>query len=516
MMTTCRFRDPKTNQILIGKLNGQGVCEYDPEAQALAAQGYWSEKDKKENRKQKAQAPEISHLTPKELAGLYCAHKNFCTPTKVDFEEEKLELYARVTSHFKATNCAIPLDMIDFKDIEKKIKKQNISLDKSQFQNPQYVLNTMKKHLKIMIPFFPKMTEILSVRPNLYFSHMLWFIGIFGNQETGIANVRQSFFQNYLSISARTERRLRDFFVKNRIFNCTYDRKSHYLHISVNWEGLDEFLRNFDENLSILPEELRTQKPLETLEEETQEALAQAIDNALENERETPIKEPEEPSLDPVSIRLTQQEKLSFDSFSKQIDADKNALSHIQIQTAISDLGCSNLFNPAFIVNEGRYIGCDPKHVLLPFFEKGTYDTCLVLKALVREVPHLIPIPRPFENVPEFYYSGEDHEMNPFWGAREKMVFGFTRRIAHLAGMSFYKKIIGEISIVEWNSIPASNSYTKKPLTQFVIATRNGVAAHIVGIFLTWIISKFEDDSFEFRIVPLENGVALSNDTRPW
>lgn len=519
-MTTCRFRDPKTNQILIGKLNGQGVCEYDPESTEAALVGYWSPKDKKGYLEKKASAPEILHLSPKELKGMHCGYEHFCSPTKDDFEQAKMEFYNRVTKHFKSSTCSIPLDSIDLSCFEKKTKNKAAPHDRKHFEDPNHVLSMLKKNLKIVIPFLPKMSKVLSMRNNVYFSHMLWFIGIFGDKDTGIANVRQQFFQNYLSISERTERRLREFFIKNRIFNCAYDRKSHYLQISVNWDGLDEFLRNFDDNLAVFPEEFRNntleETQDETSEEVPEEEIEKALEQALENMIQEPVKEPEEPSIDPVTITLTKSEKEVFKSFIGKLDQDASALSHVQIQTAISDLGCSNLFNPAFIAGEGRYIGCDQKHVLLPFFETGTYDTRMMLQSLVREASHLIPVPRPFENVPEFYYQGETHEMNPFWGARERMTFNFTKRIAHLVGLSSYRKIIGEISIVEWNSISGAHSRTGRPLTQFVIATRNGVTAAIIGMFLSWTMAKFDDNSFEFRIVPLENGVILSNETRPW
>ncbi len=518
-MTICRFKDPKTNQVYIGTLNEQGICEYNPETSKVKVDGNWSAKERKENLEKKAKAPELSHLTQKELNGLYCGYQNFCSPAKSDLDDEKLKLYAKVTTPYKKKACVITLDDVPILELEKKIQKHNVFLDKEKFQDPDYVLRAIKKNLKLVIPFFPKMGKFLSVRTNLYFTHMMWFIGIFADKETGIANIRQKFFQNYLHISASTERRLREFFVKNSIFNCTYDRKTHYLRVSVNWEGLDDFLRKVDENLVIFPEEMR-KKTLETpikeedvkLEEVLAEELDHALDKAIEAPVNEPSKEPEEPTKDPITIKLTASEKGSFDPFAHKVDVDSSALSHTQIQTAIADLGCSNLFNPEFIKKEARYIGCDPKHVLLPFFETGTYDTSLLLQALIREAPSLMPIPRPFEAVPEFYYQGEDHEMNPFWSAREKMTFSFTRRIAHLVGVSPYKKIIGEISVVEWNSVPADFSPTGKPLTQFILATRNGHAAHIIGVFLTWMMSKYEDDSFEFHIVPLENGVSISNE----
>ncbi len=353
--------------------------------------------------------------------------------------------------------------------------QENALLKLNDWDKMDDLVRALRKHFKIMIPYLPQLSRMLSPRKSIYFLHMLWYIREYMDGETGIAKFRSKYMAYYMSMSPRTEKRLRDFFVGQNVFECIYDRKTHILHMSVNWEGLNVFLMGIDPTLEIFPQKAPK------LKEET-----------------TP--EPPKPAKPKEPFQMTKEHTGCFKWFDNYIHKDPKILSPSQVTSALEDLGKVRLFTPQESAGGFKYILYDNNHALKPYLNAAGMDAFFVLEAITQTHPNLIPSIRPLNECPDYYYKG-DNILDPNWTAREKVTYAFTKRIAHLMGFDSYASIAGHMSIVEWNQNTLLQN--EKTTPEFLIATRNGPMAAILGVFFTHLMHRFKDN-FRFHIVPLE------------
>ena len=356
------------------------------------------------------------------------------------------------------------------------------------------VVSMLRKHFKVTIPFLPQLSRILSPRKSLYFLHMLWYIREYMDPNTGIAKFRSKYMAYYMAMCARTENRLRDFFVGKNVFNCIYDRKSHLLNMSVNWEGLNLFLTSLDPKLCFLSK--KEEKP------------GPQNEKLKDLSKQSPSKQPQETlKASKVTFEMTKEHKSSFKWFDSYIHKDPNTLSPSQLLTALKDLGTAPLLSTNETSAGFEYILYDKDHALKPYLNAAGMDAFFVLEALTQTHPNLIPAIRPLSDCPDYYYKGEELE-NPKWRPRERVTYAFTKRIAHLMGFDSYATMAGHMSIIEWNQNTLLEDGSMIP--EFLIATRNGPMAAILGVFFTHLMHRFKDN-FRFHIIPLQpHGILTS------
>jgi hypothetical protein len=500
-MSHCKYTNPITNEVSIGALNEDGVCVFIPNSkvdeylkQPQSFQLFKSDPKIKENA-HGFFIPKVQDLRDQDTA--------FSTQTKTPDAVSYQDCYNKVTRVLSASpDITMHLDTVSLEDIGNKLKRKGLIEDCDLKKNPGYTLKMMKKHMGACVPFFPKLAHFTTNGRALYFSHMLWYIKEFSNTQMGFAKFQSKMMQHHLNISASTEERLRKFFIQNQVFQCVYDRKSHYLNISVNWDGLNRFLTSFDSRLAIFEPIPGEPEPETIPSKNVEQALEEAFDHAIQNlsieENDGILQEEPETSISPIKLDLTPQEEGVFGWFSDYMHKDASALTHDQMIAAIDDLGCVPLIKKRDAIIDSKYIMYDKTHPLRPYYDAGSMDGLFVLETLIREIPHLIPDIKALSDTPEFYYKGQNHNCDDAWSAREKVTYAFTRRIHDLVGLKNYATMIPHMSIVEWNYSCGA--------PEFVIATRNGAMATIIGSFLSYILLKYKDN-FRYHIVPLEDGV---------